>query len=95
MSVRWTNTAQEHLDAIYDYIANNSPEYAIRMVDRLTKRSQQIENAPFSGRCVPEYNLNQIREVIEPPYRIIYHIISQHIDIIAVIHCARNVLLEK
>ncbi len=63
------------------------------MVDRLTRRSQQIENSPLSGRCVPEYDIDQIREVIEGSYRIIYHLTSNHIDIIAVIHSARNILL--
>lgn len=92
MNVHWTDTAQDHLDAIYAYIAQDSPEYALRMVDRLTRRSQQIANAPLSGRCVPEYDLDQIREVIESPYRIIYHIKPDQIDVIAVLHGARNVL---
>lgn len=67
MTVCWTNSAQDHLDAIYAYIAQDSPEYALRIVDRLTRRSQQIAEAPLSGRCVPEYDLDQIREVIERP----------------------------
>ena len=92
MKVHWTDTAQDHLDAIYAYIAQNSPDYAMRMVDHLTRRSQQIADAPFSGRRVPEYDLEQIREVIERPYRIIYHIKADQIDVIAVLHGARNVL---
>ncbi len=92
MRVHWTNNAQDHLDAIYAYIAQDSPEYALRMVDRLTRRSLQIADAPFSGRRVPEYDLEQIREVIEGPYRIIYHIKPDQIDVIAVLHGARNVL---
>ncbi len=92
MTVHWTGTAQEHLDAIYAYIAQDSPEYALRMVDRLTRRSRQIADAPLSGRRVPEYDLDQIREVIEKPYRIIYHIKPDQIDVIAVLHGARNVL---
>jgi toxin ParE1/3/4 len=62
------------------------------MVDRLTRRSQQIAEQPLSGRRVPEYDLDQIREVIEWPYRIIYHIKSDQIDVIAVLHGARNIL---
>jgi len=27
MNVHWTNTAQAHLDGIYQYIARDSPEY--------------------------------------------------------------------
>ena len=92
MTVRWTDTAGDHLAAIYSYIAQNSPEYATRMVDRLTRRSQQIAGFPLSGRRVPEYDMDQIREVIEGPYRIIYHIKPDRIDILAVIHAAMNAL---
>jgi len=47
---------------------------------------------PLSGRRVPEFDMDQIREVIEQPYRIIYYIKPHQIDVIAVIHDARNVL---
>ena len=40
MKVHWTDTAQRHLDAIYHFIAQDSPVYAKRMVDRLTRRSE-------------------------------------------------------
>jgi len=60
-------------------------------VDRLTRRSQQIADFPMSGRCVPEYDLGQIREVIEGAYRIIYHIKPDQIDVLAVLHAARDV----
>jgi len=35
MIVHWTDTAQRHLAAIYSYIEQDSPEYALRMIDRL------------------------------------------------------------
>ena len=92
MKVHWTDTAEGHLDALYAYIAQDSPEYAKRTVDRLTRRSQQIANFPFSGRRVPEYDIDQIREVIEGPYRIIYYIKPDQIDVLAVIHGAMDVL---
>jgi len=62
------------------------------MVDRLTRRSQQIAEFPFSGRRVPEYDVDQIREVIEGSFRIIYHIKADQIDVLAVIHGAMDVL---
>jgi len=92
MNVHWTDTAQDHLRAIHAYIAKDSPEYAKRMVDRLTRRSAQIADFPLSGRTVPEYQMEQIREVIEGPYRIIYYIKPDQIDVLAVIHGARDVL---
>ncbi|HMB30383.1 MAG TPA: type II toxin-antitoxin system RelE/ParE family toxin [Desulfohalobiaceae bacterium] len=92
MKVHWTKTAEEHLDAIYAYIALDSPEYAKHMVDRLTRRSEQMAQFPLSGRKVPEYDLDKIREVIEFPYRIIYYVKPEQIDILAVIHTARKLL---
>ena len=43
---------------------------------------------------VPEYELNEVREVIEGPYRIIYLIESeqQKIEVLAVIHSSREQL---
>jgi toxin ParE1/3/4 len=55
MKVHWTDTAEGHLHAIYAYIAQDSPEYARRMVDRLTRRSQQI--AKFLSQAVASPNM--------------------------------------
>ena len=89
MRVHWTNTAIGHLLAIYEHIAQDAPLYAQRMIDRLTKRSEQIAAFPQSGRMVPEYQAPDIREVIERPYRIIYRIKPEQVDILAVVHGAQ------
>ena len=91
MNVHWTDTALRHLDAIHRYIAQDSPAYAKRMIDRLTRRSQQIADFPLSGRMVPEYETTQVREVIEGPYRIVYYIKPGQIDVLAVIHGAQDI----
>lgn len=94
MTVHWTETAVEHLEAIYSFIAKGSEQYALRTVDRLTLRSKQIAEYPLSGRAVPEFDVDQVREVIEGPYRLIYHIKPDQIDVLAVLHAAQNVLRE-
>ncbi|KAB8319833.1 type II toxin-antitoxin system RelE/ParE family toxin [Tolypothrix campylonemoides VB511288] len=91
MKVFWTDTAVQHLSAIYTYIAQNSPQYAERIVDRLTRRSQQIARFPLSGRIVSEFETEQIREVIEGSYRIIYYVKPEQIDILAVIHGSQQI----
>ena len=49
MKVHWTDTAEKHLDAIYAHIALDSPTYAKRMVDRLTRRElKQVRCHPAS-----------------------------------------------
>jgi toxin ParE1/3/4 len=92
VKVFWTESAVSQLQAIHDYIAETSPEYALRMVDRLTKRPIQIAEFPFSGRMVPEYELNAIREMLEWPYRIIYLIQASQsqVEVLAVVHGSRK-----
>ena len=90
MKVHWTENAIEHLVNIHEYIATNSPAYAKRMVDKITRRSTQIADFPYSGREVPEYTAEHIRELIEAPYRIIYKIKPHQVDVVAVIHGARQ-----
>ncbi len=89
MRVHWTENAIGHLVNIYEYIAINSPTYAKRMVDKITIRSQQIEDHPMSGRKVPEYDADDVRELIEKPYRIICRIKPGQVDVLAVVHSAR------
>jgi len=94
VKVHWTKTAEDQLDAIYLYIAQNSETYALITIDKITKRSQQIADFPLSGRSVPEYNIQQIREVFSGAYRIIYYIKPEQIDVLAVIHGAMDILSD-
>lgn len=90
MRAHWTRTAIEHLLVIYEHIAKDAPLYAQLMVDRITRRSEQIAAFPKSGRIVPEYDAPDIREVIERSYRIIYRVKPDQIDIVAVVHGAQS-----
>ncbi len=73
-------------------MAETSPEYARRIVDNLTRRSIWIAAFPLSGRMVPEYELNEVRELIEGPYRVIYLVKDEkdEIEVLAVIRSARE-----
>jgi plasmid stabilization system protein ParE len=46
----------------------------------------QLNKLPNSGRKVPEYQRNDVREILERPYRIIYKIKSDQIDVLTVMH---------
>jgi addiction module RelE/StbE family toxin len=91
VKVVWTASAKRNLRTIHDYIAQTSPAYAKRMVDKLTNRSKQIGSFPLSGRIVPEFDVGQIREVLQSPYRIIYHIRPDQVDVVGVIHMSRRI----
>lgn len=86
MRVHWTNRAKARLRLIHDFIAEDSTINALKVVDRVTRRSQQLAEIPNSGRRVPEYARNDVRELLESPYRIIYKIKSDQIDVLTVMH---------
>ena len=89
MNVVWTETAIAHLANIYDFIARDSDRFALRMVDRITARSKQLSEFPESGQMVPEYQDRSIRETIEGPYRIVYRIQNDGVQVLSVIHGAQ------
>ena len=60
------------------------------MVDRLTRSTERLSEFPLSGRMVPEFDLPDIREVIEGPYRIVYRVLTEQVDVLAVIHGAHR-----
>lgn len=86
MKVHWTDRAKARLRLIHDYISEESPQTALLVVDRITTRSMQLNELPNSGRKVPEFQRNEIREILERPYRIIYKIKSDQIDVLTVMH---------
>jgi toxin ParE1/3/4 len=59
------------------------------MVDRITRRSEQLAAFPLSGPIVPEYESPEIRELLERPFRIIYRVKTEQIDVVAVVHGAQ------
>ncbi len=90
MKVVWTKFANSNLQAIHNYIAQTSVDYARTMIEGLTSRSRQIETFPLAGRVVHEFQVGQLREVFEHPYRIIYRIRPDRIDIITIVHMSRQ-----
>lgn len=91
MNVSWTKTALDDLDAIYQFIARDSTDYAMHTIQGIIRRSEQIGAFPLSGRKVEKFDTNQLREIMQSGYRVIYHITPSRIDIIAVVHSARDV----
>ena len=90
VEVNWTNSAIQDLNDIGDYIAKDSIRYAELTVQELFESVDILENYPLSGKIVPEFNNETIRQLIRGNYRIIYRIINDSkIDILTVHNCAR------
>ena len=86
MRVFWTQEARERLKEIETYIAEESPQSAKEVVVRLLRRSQQLTRLPTSGRRVPEYPEADLRELLERPFRIIYRVTPDQVEIVTVFH---------
>lgn len=86
----WTQPAVADVVQIRDYIAADSPRYARIVVERLFASVERLAAYPFSGRAVPELNDPSLREVVDPPYRLVYRVRDDSLDILAVVHAARR-----
>ena len=86
----WTDLAKDDLRSIYDYIARDSKVYASTYIVKLISRVDQLELNPKSGRIVPEINNEEIRELIEGNYRLVYRCIGEAVTILRIHHSARQ-----
>jgi addiction module RelE/StbE family toxin len=86
MKVYWTDRAKARLKELQSYIAQDSESAAKKVVKRLLIKSNQISALPYSGRKVPEFRQDDIREMLVKPYRIIYRIRADRIDVLTVMH---------
>jgi toxin ParE1/3/4 len=84
MRVAWTDRGKARLRQIRAYIAKDQPLNADHFVDRLTRRVEQLAEHPRSGKIVEQYQRDDLRELIESSYRIIYLILEDRIDILTV-----------
>lgn len=90
VEIVWTEYALDDLQAIYDYIAEDSETYASRFINKLVNKIDIFIEHPEAGRIVPEFENNLLRELIEGNYRIIYRIESiTEIGIVRIHHSAR------
>jgi toxin ParE1/3/4 len=94
MIVAWTQNAKRELRAIHDYIAQNSPRYAQGMVDRITRKTELLVRFPEIGAEVPEYEDETVRELLEHPHRIIYRLKKNQVEILSVVHGARQLPVD-
>jgi toxin ParE1/3/4 len=84
MKLFWTETARQDLQAIRRYIAADSPAVAKRWVSRLRERARKALHSPLAGRIVPEFFRDDIRELIEGNYRIVYQIFEDRLVILTI-----------
>jgi toxin ParE1/3/4 len=96
VQINWTFQSKDDLKNIAEYIAKDSKKYAGLQLMRIRQRTKILTSQIYSGKIVPEMDKQNIRELIEGNYRIIYLIVNkERIDILTVHHSARDLTKRK
>ncbi|OFZ78904.1 MAG: hypothetical protein A2583_11910 [Bdellovibrionales bacterium RIFOXYD1_FULL_53_11] len=93
MKVIWSLEAESALCDILDYIAQDSLDNAYCFITKLRERATELAQFPNSGRKVPEREKDDLRELIEGNYRILYRVKGKVVEIATVFEGHR--LLQK
>ena len=89
MRLRWTRPALAHIAEISAYIRKDNPAAARRVVDQIRRDAKHLTLHPLLGR---KGRIEETRELVisRYPYIIVYRTADQAVEILAVIHAARD-----
>ena len=93
-SVVWANIAEEDLIAIIKYILPANPAAARDSLERIKSKVSNLDSLPKRGRIVPELRqqgILQYRELVVPPWRIVYRISDSYVYVLSVFDSRQNV----
>jgi len=93
--VHWSDLAVQQLASIALYIGRTSPLYAERMAERILRRVETLAEFPEIGLRASEAEDENVREVVENPYRILYLAQPSRVDILAIVHGRQNITWPK
>lgn len=92
--VLWSRLAEDDLLDIVSFIAAERPRVALDILHEIRRRAGTLSTLPERGRVVPEFQklgLQIYREVVIVPWRVIYRIRPDRIEIVGVVDSRRNV----
>ena len=89
--LNWTREAETWLRDIFDYIAQDNPGAATRVVEGIYERVQVLSKFPQVGFRYEGISDREVRILVYGHYRIAYLIKSEEIDILGVFHGALDI----
>ena len=90
----WAGVAENDLKEIIEYIATDSPANALITLKRIKQKASSLYTLPERGRIVPglkDQGILLYRELIVPPWRIIYRISEMKVYVLSVLDARQNV----
>ena len=85
--IRWTTGASDQLEAIVKRIREDNPEAARAVAQTILDRIAKLENFPGMGRPGEKEGT---RELVSPPYVIVYRLKSDVAEILYIWHGAQD-----
>ena len=90
MIVVITKTAEANLEAIGDWIAADNPARALTFIVELRDRCAALADSPRAYPLVPRYEHTGVRRRSYRDYLIFYRIVDDCIEVLHVLHGARE-----
>lgn len=90
MKIIWSPLALEQARDIAAYIALDKPSAAEKWIEETFNSVERLIAFPESGRIVTEIKRNNIREVVQGSYRLIYKIEANQILVLLVKNCRQK-----
>jgi toxin ParE1/3/4 len=85
-------SAVQDLEAIRTWYADQQiPEVGERLIEAVFSAVERLADFPKSGRIVPEFGNVYLREIIHPPFRIVYRIDKRGVRIVLVWRSERTI----
>ncbi len=84
MKIYWSPLAVERFEEIYEYISNDNVSAAQNLIENIFDKVESLADNSERGRIVPESNREDIRELFEGEYRIIYKLESKKLFILTI-----------
>lgn len=83
--IRFAESARRDLEAVRGWYAERGvPDVGMRLVAEIIDRVQSLADHPDLGRVVPEFGQTFLRELVHPPFRIVYRRESDAVRIVRV-----------
>jgi addiction module RelE/StbE family toxin len=90
--VVFTKPAIADLEGLVTFISRDNSQAAEQMGFVIIGKTERLNEFPLLGRVVPEFKIENIREIIHRPYRIVYRVREEQklVEILRVWHAARG-----
>ena len=88
--VVWTESARAGLDEVIEYVAQDSRDQALHVLQQALESASSLATLAERGQTVPEFDHPTKRELFVFRYRLIYAVSPDRVTIEAFLHGARD-----